>query len=259
MKPQYPTSTESLHAKRPGHLPQTNSYSKLFETLIFLWHMLFEFTNGRSEVQEKEEEIVKNGSKIAMQFSRRVSDLDWRRLLLIIPPLFLFLFVALSANTSNPLSSFAPLRSFILSHTFQAPENITSNSSASPPAMPSRVVKNPSDSAVTRWRRRKDELNRSRMAVCLVGGARRFELSGPSIVEKILEEYPNSDLFLHSPLDKNSFKFSLLKSAPRLASVRIFEPKPLPVTDSQLRVLTAANSPNGIQVLHLPLLHFFFF
>jgi hypothetical protein len=228
--------------------------------------MLVEFTNGRTEVQEKEEEILKNGPKIAMQFSRRVSDLDWRRLLLIIPPLFLFLFVALSANTSNPLSSFAPLRSFILSHTFQAPENITFNNSnitfnnsASPPATPSRVVKKPSDSAVTRWRRRKDELNRSRMAVCLVGGARRFELSGPSIVEKILKEYPNSDLFLHSPLDKNAFKFSLLKSAPRLASVQIFEPKPLPVTDSQLRVLTAANSPNGIQVFHLPLLHFFFF
>lgn len=198
--------------------------------------------------------MLKNGSKITMQFSRRVSDLDWRLLLLIIPPLFLFLFVSLSANPTNPLSSFAPFRSFILSHSFQAPENITFRISASPPEMPTRVVKNPSDSAVTRWRRRKDELKRSRIAVCLVGGARRFELSGPSIVENILEEYRNADLFLHSPLDQNSYKFSLLKSAPRLASVRIFEPKPLPVTESQLRALTAANSPNGIQVLHLPLL-----
>lgn len=193
--------------------------------------------------------MLKNGSKITMQFSRRVSDLDWRLLLLIIPPLFLFLFVSLSANPTNPLSSFAPFRSFILSHSFQAPENITFRISASPPEMPTRVVKNPSDSAVTRWRRRKDELKRSRIAVCLVGGARRFELSGPSIVENILEEYRNADLFLHSPLDQNSYKFSLLKSAPRLASVRIFEPKPLPVTESQLRALTAANSPNGIQGL----------
>lgn len=84
--------------------------------------------------------------------------------------------------------------------------------------------------------------------MCLVGGARRFELTGPSIIENILEVYPNADLFLHSPLDKNAYKFSLLKLAPRLASVRILEPKPLNETESQVRVLTAANSPNGIQV-----------
>ncbi|KAF2324765.1 hypothetical protein GH714_016699 [Hevea brasiliensis] len=62
------------------------------------------------------------------------------------------------------------------------------------------------------------ELYRSRMAVCLVGGARRFELTGPSIVENILNVYPNSDLFLHCPLDENAFKFSLLKLAPRIAT-----------------------------------------
>jgi len=84
------------------------------------------------------------------------------------------------------------------------------------------------------------------MAVCLVGGARRFELTGPSIVKNVLQVYPNSDLFLHSNFDDKAFKFSLLKSVPRLASVRIIHPKPLPETLPQLRVLTAANSPNGI-------------
>ncbi|KAK7283448.1 hypothetical protein RIF29_12967 [Crotalaria pallida] len=96
----------------------------------------------------------------------------------------------------------------------------------------------------------KDELVRSRIAVCLVGGARRFELTGPSIMDMILKEYPNSDLFLHSPLDEDTFKFSLLKSAPNdLAAVRIFYPEPLPENESYVRVLTAHNSPNGIQGL----------
>jgi len=93
-----------------------------------------------------------------------------------------------------------------------------------------------------------NELGRSRMAVCLVGGARRFELTGPSIVKNILQVYSNLDLFLHSNFDDKAFKFSLLKSVPRLASVRIIHPKPLPETLPQLCVLTAANSPNGIQV-----------
>jgi hypothetical protein len=86
------------------------------------------------------------------------------------------------------------------------------------------------------------------MAVCLVGGARRFELTGPSIVKNILQVYPNSDLFLHSNFDNNAFKFTILKTVPRLASVRIIIPQPLPETLPQLRVLTAAYSPKGIQV-----------
>lgn len=92
-------------------------------------------------------------------------------------------------------------------------------------------------------------MDQSRIAVCLVGGARRFELTGPSIVEKILRVYPNADLFLHSPLDSNAYKFSLLKAAPKIAIVRLFEPKHVQETQPQLRVLTAQNSPNGIQGL----------
>lgn len=100
----------------------------------------------------------------------------------------------------------------------------------------------------SRDERVKAELDRSRIAVCLVGGARRFELTGESIVEKILKVYPSSDLFLHSPLDQNSYKLSILKDAPRIAAVKIFKQEKVPETDAQVRVLTAANSPNGIQV-----------
>lgn len=182
-----------------------------------------------------------------MHISRWFSDLDWRFLLLVIPPLSLFLFISLSSTPNNSFSSFAPIRDFIISRAFSPPPQPNNGTSVT---NSNSSVTNGTNSAGTQswWRQRKDELDRSRMAVCLVGGARRFELTGPSIVEKILKVYPNSDLFLHSPLDQNSFKFSLLKSAPRLASVRIFEPKTLPETDPQLRVLTAANSPNGIQV-----------
>ncbi|KAF8026257.1 hypothetical protein BT93_F2919 [Corymbia citriodora subsp. variegata] len=95
----------------------------------------------------------------------------------------------------------------------------------------------------------KAELDRSRMAVCLVGAARRFELTGPSIVEHILKVYPNSDLFLHSPFDKNSYKLLLLKESPRIAAVRIFRPQRIRQTESQVRVLTGLNSPSGIQGL----------
>ncbi|RZC55969.1 hypothetical protein C5167_014825 [Papaver somniferum] len=82
------------------------------------------------------------------------------------------------------------------------------------------------------------------------GGARKFELTGPSIAENILNVYPNADLFLNAPLDKDSFKFSILKDvAPRIASIRIFQPTKLNETEFQRRVLTAYGSPNGIQGL----------
>ncbi|XP_052202256.1 uncharacterized protein LOC127808001 [Diospyros lotus] len=164
------------------------------------------------------------------QLSKWVSDLEWRVLLLLLLPLSLFLFVSLSLSNSSSvlfksLPSFAPLQSFIYG---PAPRR----SPIPPPPAPSAT-----------------DLQRSKIAVCLVGGARRFELTGPSIVDRILRVYPNSDLFLHSPLDSDAFKFSLLKIAPRIAAVRIFMPQPLPETESQLRVLTASNSPNGIQGL----------
>lgn len=155
-------------------------------------------------------------------FTKRFSEINWRIIVLIIPLFSFIIFFFFHAPTLNALSSFSSVQNLLSNLPFIN----TANSSPS-----------------------KDELLRSKIAVCLVGGARRFELTGPSILEMILKEYPNSDLFLHSPLDSDAFKFSLLKLAPKVAAVNIFHPQPLPENESSVRVLTAQNSPNGIQGL----------
>ncbi|OVA03008.1 hypothetical protein BVC80_8797g26 [Macleaya cordata] len=204
---------------------------------------------------------IKDFNSKAMQFTRSAPYLDLRLLLLILPPLSFLVFLSLSSIatsiTNNSFSSFTPLKNFLSHHiplssssSSSLNTNLLINSSlSSPPPPPPTIVPDESELNRLRKQRKKDELVRSRIAVCLVGGARRFELTGPSIVENILKVYPNSDLFLNSPLDRDSFKFSLLKDAPRLASVRIFKPTPLNETEPQLRVLTSRNSPNGIQGL----------
>ncbi|TYG69027.1 hypothetical protein ES288_D05G198400v1 [Gossypium darwinii] len=155
--------------------------------------------------------MIKKPQKVNM-FIKKWSELDWRLLFLVVVPLSFLFFV--SSLTSTHLNSVVSLRSFIFSN------------------LSDFISLHPHSANAVR------SLDRSRIAVCLVGGARRFELTGPSIVEKVLKRYPNSDLFLHCPMDKNAFKLSLLRTAPRLAS-----------TGEQVRVLTAANSPNGIQGL----------
>ncbi|XP_074282486.1 uncharacterized protein LOC141607008 [Silene latifolia] len=150
---------------------------------------------------------------------KRVSDLDYRVILLLFTSISLLLLYFSSSATTATASAAAAAFSAVF-----RPDSPRST-------------------------RRRTELTESRIAVCLVGGARRFELTGPSIINRILNEFPNSDLFLNSPLDANSFKLSLLNSVGRVGSVRVFKPEVIPEVESQQRVLTAANSPNGIQGL----------
>ncbi|KAE8656478.1 pathogen-related protein [Hibiscus syriacus] len=112
-------------------------------------------------------------------FMKKWSELDWRLLLLVIVPLSLLFFVF--SLSSTHIASVVR-QSFIFGKTL-------SNVKSSRPNLAGG--------------------DRCKIAVCLIGGARRFELTGPSIVEK----------------------------------------KPMPETEEQVRVLTAANSPNGIQGL----------
>ncbi|XP_019173702.1 PREDICTED: uncharacterized protein LOC109169284 [Ipomoea nil] len=202
--------------------------------------------------------LVTSPSKLFSQFTRRVSDLDWRLLLLILLPLSLLFYASLSTISSAFIGGAtfvtSPLRSIFT--VVDSLENLTAIAAA---PLPAEVItlrfKNESEAkanatvALPRRSGRKVSLDGSKIAVCLVGGARRFELTGPSIIQNILRVYPKSDLFLHSPLDSNSYKLSLLRNAPRIAAVKIFKPTRINETESQARVLTARNSPNGIQGL----------
>ncbi|KAL3693812.1 hypothetical protein R1sor_007463 [Riccia sorocarpa] len=89
-----------------------------------------------------------------------------------------------------------------------------------------------------------------RVAICLVGGARAFELTGLTIKKYVLDVYEHADVFLHVPVDENSHKLTLLKdTSNKLAVARIFVPKNIPVTYKLQEVLTGVNSPNGVQGL----------
>ncbi|KVI07727.1 uncharacterized protein LOC112506952 [Cynara cardunculus var. scolymus] len=192
---------------------------------------------------------MKNPQKLFLQITKRLSEIKWRFLLLLIVPISLLLFISITTTARggdfsdyNPFYFLSNLKSLFYNDNNNSNQNRSPNYSA--------ITFPTTDKA---WPPvigdRKSELEQSRMAVCLVGGARRFELTGPSIVEKILEEYPNADLFVNSPLDSKSYKFSLLKTAPRIAAIRIFKPEKIPENDAAVRVLTASNSPNGIQGL----------
>ncbi|CAI5500454.1 unnamed protein product [Closterium sp. Naga37s-1] len=119
------------------------------------------------------------------------------------------------------------------------------------------------------------------VAICLVGGARDFEATWPSILRHVISRYPPAHLFLHSPLDERASKLwalllaspanattassaaaaaaaaatnstqSAVSTAVSIAAVRIFPSADIAETDQHCAVLTSNGSPHGIQVGHV--------
>jgi hypothetical protein len=151
----------------------------------------------------------------------------------------------LAAAVLAPLLLFLAAEVSFPSQPRLAPRNDAAASSSSP-----------SSSSSPPPPRRDGQAQQLRVAVCLVGGARRFELTGPSIARHVLAPLlagaSAADVFLHSPLDADAWKLSVLaRAAPpgaSLAAVRVFRPGRIAVTPARARALTAEHSPKGVQV-----------
>eukprot|EP00897_Mesotaenium_endlicherianum_P009687 jgi/Mesen1/8747/ME000052S08172 len=86
-----------------------------------------------------------------------------------------------------------------------------------------------------------------RMAICLVGGARSFELTGLSVKDNLLSAYPNSDVFVNMPIDENSHKLTILQGVRNIVAMRVFAQGPMKEDRTTELVLTAHGSPNAVQ------------
>ena len=86
---------------------------------------------------------------------------------------------------------------------------------------------------------------RPRVAVCLAGGLRDFELTAPSIVRYLLSQSPGHlDVFVVTPLDENSWKVYLLEST-NVVAVRIAPQGRVPennITEIGIRVRVRSNT-----------------
>jgi len=158
-------------------------------------------------------------------------------------------FVALMQTGFSSQQPFLPLKtiqSHLANYVLAGSDNSeTTNTqllkSKSTPQLPNDDTKSPTKNG--------EENSHPRIAICLVGGARKFELTGPSLLKYVLNRYNNTDVFLHAPIDKDSHKFSFLKNANSLAAVSIVSPERIEETTVHAEVLTSNGSPNGLQGL----------
>ena len=87
-----------------------------------------------------------------------------------------------------------------------------------------------------------------RVAICLAGGLRHFELTGPSIQEHLLSAYPNADVFVVTPLDNSTWKLPLLHSS-HVVGVRVAVQADIPETQALKDLFHYMSSPLGRQGL----------
>ncbi|GAQ85767.1 RING/FYVE/PHD zinc finger superfamily protein [Klebsormidium nitens] len=88
-----------------------------------------------------------------------------------------------------------------------------------------------------------------RTAICLSGGARSFELTGPSIKDRLLSAYPNSDVFLVVPFDADAHKLSLLAGTGNIVHAEVAVQALMREDDVSKELFDEIGSPNGVQGL----------
>ena len=141
-----------------------------------------------------------------------------------------------------------PMDSPHLTDSAMAKQQMKNSSADSSPPPKQKMKKSSSDSSPP-----------PKQAICLVGGAREFEITGPSIRKYLLHQgrlnhLPHVDVFLHAPLDKDTYKLSILAGRDLPISFihfRIIKPEPILESKTYTDVLTGSGSPRGVQVNRL--------